>query len=150
MARATAKLTPNARLTATAARGEAPASVAAWPIPAPDGEAAGHLLSVARMIAQSPALRGREREIFARYTASLAALLAQETGCTPLDTRPQVVAAALVGLHAALIGYVSLRLADGPADLAQLGRDVQAEGRRALQVLDDGLAAYAPKQPSRA
>ena len=116
---------------------------------APDEQAAGHLLGVARMIAQSPALLAREREIFARYTASLAALLAEETGCTPLDTRPQVVAAALMGLHAALIGYVRLRLADGLTDLAQLSRDVHAEASRALQVLDDGLAAYAPKQPAR-
>jgi AcrR family transcriptional regulator len=116
----------------------------------PDEEAAAHLLSVTRMIAQSPALLAREREIFARYTASLAALLAEETGTTRLDSRPQVVAAALMGLHAALIRYVRTRLADGPADLAQLGRDVRAEGRRALQVLDDGLAAYAPKQPPRA
>lgn len=116
---------------------------------APDEQFARHLVSVTRMIADSPALLAREREIFARYTASLAALLAEETGAAPLDITPRVVAAALVGLHAALIGYVRTRLADGPADLAQLGRDVQAEGRRAIQVLENGLAGYAPKQPPR-
>jgi AcrR family transcriptional regulator len=113
---------------------------------AQDEETARRLVSIARMIAESPALQAREREIFARYTASLAAVLADETGCTPLDVTPRVVAAALVGLHAGLIGYVRLRLAGGPADHAQLARDVQAEGRRALQVLEEGLAGYAPKQ----
>jgi AcrR family transcriptional regulator len=117
---------------------------------APDAEYARHLVSITRMIAKSPALQAREREIFARYTASLAALLAEETGASPLDIAPRVVAAALVGLHAALIGYVRGRLVAGTTDLAQLGRDVQAEGARALRLLDEGLARYAPKQPPHA
>ena len=113
---------------------------------AEDEQTAAHLVGVSRMIAQSSALQTREREIFARYTASLAALLTEETGGSPADLPPRVVAAALVGLHAELIGYVHRRLGDGPVDRAQLVRDVQAEGQRALQVLEAGLAGYAVKQ----
>ena len=56
-----------------------------------------------------------------------------------------MVATALVGLHAELIAYVHRRLAGGPVDRAQLVSDMQAEGRRALQVLEAGLASYAAK-----
>jgi AcrR family transcriptional regulator len=111
-----------------------------------DEQTARYLLGVSNMIAGSPALQAREREIFARYTASLAALLAEETGAAPTDLAPRVVAAALVGLHAQLIGYVQRRLAEAPVDRAQLVRDLQAEGQRALQVLEAGLARYAPKR----
>jgi AcrR family transcriptional regulator len=114
---------------------------------AQDEETARHLVGVSSMIAESPALLARQREIFARYTASLAALLAEETGAGPLDITPRVVATALVGLHAELIGYVQQRVAGGMTDWAQLARDVQAEGQRALQVLEAGLAGYAPKRP---
>jgi AcrR family transcriptional regulator len=115
---------------------------------AEDPQVVRHLVSVARMIADSPALQAREREIFARYTASLAAVLAEETGCPPLDVTPRVVAAALVGLHGALIGYVRERLADladGSADHTRLAEEVRAQGLRALGVLCEGLAGYAPK-----
>jgi AcrR family transcriptional regulator len=113
---------------------------------ADDEQTADRLLGVTRMIAKSPALQVRQREIFARYTASLAALLAEETGAAPADVAPRVVATALVGLHAELIGYVHRRLAEGRVDRAQLVRDVEAEGRRALQVLEAGLAGYATKR----
>jgi AcrR family transcriptional regulator len=113
---------------------------------AEDEQTAHHLLGITRMIADSPALQVRQREIFARYTASLAALLAGETGAAPGDVAPRVVATALVGLHAELIAYVHRRLAGGPVDRAQLVRDMQAEGRRALEVLEAGLASYAPKR----
>lgn len=113
---------------------------------AEDEQTTHRLMGVTRMIAKSPALQARQREIFARYTASLAALLADETGAAPADIAPRVVATALVGLHAELIGYVHRRLADGPVDRAQLVRDVEAEGQRALRVLEAGLAGYATKQ----
>jgi hypothetical protein len=113
---------------------------------AEDEQTAHRLMGVTRMIATSPALQARQREIFARYTASLAALLAEETGAAPVDLAPRVVAAALMGLHAELIGYVHRRLADGPVDRAQLVREVEAEGQQALQVLEAGLAGYALKQ----
>src|SRR5438874_1373308 len=42
-------------------------------------EATERLLTITRVITESPALLAREREVFACYTASLAALIARET-----------------------------------------------------------------------
>ena len=47
---------------------------------AKDDAAAGELMAVTRMIAASPALLAREQHIFARYTETLAQLIAEETG----------------------------------------------------------------------
>jgi AcrR family transcriptional regulator len=107
-----------------------------------DETAAIHLRGVSRLIATSPALQAHQREIFARYTASLAALIAEDTA-TPLgDVRPWVVAHALIGTHQALIDFVHRRLLEGAADQAGLAREVKAQGRRALKVLEQGLAGY--------
>jgi hypothetical protein len=59
---------------------------------AQDEASSRYLLGVSRMIATSPALRIREREIFSRYTTALAALIAE-------DLQPWVVAHALMGTH---------------------------------------------------
>src|SRR5579875_2007754 len=64
------------------------------------------LIGFTRMIASSPALLARERQILAGYTESVAQLLRDETGADPSDLRPWVVATTLVGLHASLIEYV--------------------------------------------
>src|SRR5262245_19755209 len=83
---------------------------------AAEDEAAGReLIAVTRMIAASPALLARERQIFARYTDALARLIAEETGAASGDLRPHVVANALIGVHRALISYVRERLKIGRA-----------------------------------
>lgn len=105
------------------------------------------LIGISRMIAASPALVARERQILARYAGSLAELLAEETGAAPGDLRPRVVADALIGVHAALIGYVRQRLVDEPVHVAALARDVQEQGEQALALLAQGMAGYAVKQP---
>src|SRR5580658_6725421 len=83
---------------------------------APDEDRARFLIAVSTMIADSPALQAREREILARYTASLAALIATETAADPDDLRPWVVARALIGTHQSLIAFVRRHLADGSFD----------------------------------
>jgi AcrR family transcriptional regulator len=102
-------------------------------------------INTARMIAASPALLAREREILARYTGSLAALLRQETGATANDLRAWTVAATLVGLHGTLISYVRRRLLEGSGDLRRLARDLRQEANRAIDLLNRGLADYAVK-----
>src|SRR5436309_2546734 len=57
-----------------------------------DPEAHRRLVELTRMIAESPALLTRERQLFARYTSSLAALTAEETGAARDDIEPWVVA----------------------------------------------------------
>jgi AcrR family transcriptional regulator len=103
-------------------------------------------INTARMIATSPALLTREREILAGYTESVAALLRQETGASANDLRPWIVAATLVGLHGTLIGYVRRRLLDGSDDLRHLARDLRRETNRVIDLLNRGLANYAVKK----
>ena len=112
---------------------------------APDEDSARFLIAVSTMIADSPALRSREREILARYTASLAALIAEDTAADPNDLRPWVVARALIGTHQSLIDFVRHHLAEGPVDHIDLARRVWTRGREALDQLEQGLAGYGAK-----
>jgi AcrR family transcriptional regulator len=108
-----------------------------------DDESAKQLEAVSRMIATSPALLAREREILARYTDALAALIAEETRAEAGDPRPWVAANALIGVHRELIAYVRRRLLAGNPKLETLARDTRAYGERALALLEGGLGGYA-------
>jgi AcrR family transcriptional regulator len=57
-----------------------------------DEEATAQLRAINRVIAESPALQARERESFARYTESLAELIAKETGAARGAVESRVVA----------------------------------------------------------
>jgi AcrR family transcriptional regulator len=107
-----------------------------------DPQSAQRLLEISRMIAQSPALRAREQQIFARYTISLAQLIAEETGAAADDPRPAVGASALIGVHRALIEHVRRHILSGDDDLARLARSNRTAGRKALALLEQGLGAY--------
>ena len=111
----------------------------------PDAAAARDLIAISRMIAASPALLTRERDILARYTRSLAALIAEDTGAGPDDLRPWLVAHALIGTHQSLIELVRRHLADSPDGAAGLAGQVVARGREALALLEQGLAGYGAK-----
>ncbi len=98
------------------------------------------------MITESPALLARERQVFARYAESLAALLAEETGSAVADVEPRAAAVALLGVHRALIDYVRQRtLAGAPAP--EIAREVRAQAKRAFALLERGLGDYAVKRP---
>jgi AcrR family transcriptional regulator len=110
-----------------------------------DEHTASFLTKVARMIAASPALLTREREVLARYTESLAALIAEDTAAAPGDLRPWVVAHALIGTHHTLIQLVRRRLLAGNTDRARIAAELQARGRQALDLLNQGLGGYGAK-----
>jgi AcrR family transcriptional regulator len=110
-----------------------------------DEEEAEQLIALTRMIAASPALLAREQQIFARYTDTLAKLIADETGAGAGDLRPYVAANALIGVHRALIGYVRERLAAGDPDRRRLARQTRERGEAALALLADQLGRYATK-----
>src|SRR6266851_1867633 len=78
-----------------------------------DPDAIEFLVALTRMITESPALLAREREVFDRYTNSLAALIAEETAAGPHDVMPSVVANALMGVHRALVDYTRRRILAG-------------------------------------
>jgi AcrR family transcriptional regulator len=108
-----------------------------------DAEATERLRGVTRVITDSPALLARERQVHARYTDALAALLAEETGEEAGAVEPWVAAHALLGVHRALIAHVRRRVLAG-AGAPVIARELQAEGTKAIALLEGGLAAYAP------
>jgi AcrR family transcriptional regulator len=109
---------------------------------ATDEDSVRFLVAVSTMIAASPALMARERGILARYTASLAGLIAEDTAAEPDDLRPWVVARTLIGTHQTLIEFVRRHLTDGPVDHVDLAQQVRDRGREALDQLEQGLAGY--------
>jgi|SRR6185437_10319810 len=116
-------------------------------VEAGDTAALETLRGVNRVIAGSPALRMREQETIGRATASLAALLAAETGAADGDLTPQVAANALMGVHRALLDHVRERILSGE-DATDLGSQVRKLAANAFLLIKTGLADYAIKSPS--
>jgi AcrR family transcriptional regulator len=109
-----------------------------------DPEATEQLRTITRVITESPALLARERQVFARYAESLAALLAEETDAPPNSVEPAVAAATLLGAHRALIDHVRRRTLAGDS-AAATARGVRAEAKKAFTLLRAGLGDYARK-----
>ena len=97
--------------------------------------------SAARIISASPALQARAREIDARATDALAAVIAEEAGA-PGSIEPTVVAHALMGVHSALVAHVHRSILAGERGAA-LATTIRTEGRRAFARLEHGLDSYA-------
>jgi AcrR family transcriptional regulator len=117
-------------------------------VEAGDPEAVERLRTVNRVIADSPALQARERQVIARYADSLAELLAGELGVPPDDVEVRVAANAMIGVHATLLDFTRRRvLADDR--LERLAGDLREAGRRAFALLERGLGDFAPKPKGR-
>jgi AcrR family transcriptional regulator len=99
------------------------------------------LRRVTHMILASETLLAHEEEVFARFTASLASLVAAETDARPSDVEPWLVARTLVGLHRSLVGYVRHHTVAGTSN-ATLARELGKQARRALARLENGLGDY--------
>lgn len=103
------------------------------------------IAAASRLIAGSPALQVREREIVAQHTRELAHVLAREERTAADDIEAFAVANALMGLHRALVEHIRSEVRGG-----RPGKDLSAEfrrlARRAFQRLDAGLATYAVKR----
>jgi AcrR family transcriptional regulator len=104
-------------------------------------EAGRRLAAVSRIVAGSPALRRRERQVYDDYTHALAGLIAEETAAKPTDIEPWVVANALIGVHRSVVEYVRAQVLAGRTGPA-LARRLRVQVERALAVLDRGLAGY--------
>ena len=111
-----------------------------------DPETRERLAALTRMIVESPSLLAREQQIFAGYTASLAALIADETGAEPGDVEPWVAANAMIGMHRRLIDYTRGRIVAG-ARQPDLAGDVLEQADRGLALLARGLGGYAIREP---
>jgi AcrR family transcriptional regulator len=99
--------------------------------------------AAARVVGESPALQRRERELVAESTDALAALIAEEAG--PGGVEPLVVANALMGAQRALVEHVRASVVAGVRG-AELVRETRAQGKRAFDRLERGLADYAVKR----
>ena len=111
-----------------------------------DPEARERLAMLTRTITESPALLAREQQIFARYTDSLAALLADELGAKAGDARPWVAANAMMGAHRAIVAHARRRIVEGARHPA-LAREVRARAEEALALLEQGLGDFAVREP---
>jgi hypothetical protein len=100
------------------------------------------LMTLSRIISGSPSLLTREREVFSRYTESLAGLIATESGGPTDDIGPWIVANALVGVHHALVELVRRHLAEGETDSQRLSEEVRAQGIASFAILERGLARW--------
>jgi AcrR family transcriptional regulator len=103
-----------------------------------DPAATEGMRATARLLAGSPALIARQREILDGYTDTLAAFLAKEQNMGPDDPEPWVMANALIGLHRALIAYTH-RQALAAVPNRRIARNVVRHGKRALAILEHGL-----------
>jgi AcrR family transcriptional regulator len=106
-----------------------------------DPDVVEQLAAIVRVIAESPALLAREQQIYARYTGSLAAVLAEETAARTDDVRPWIVADTLIGVHQALVDYTRRQILAGTRN-PELLRRVRRQTRRALELLAKGLGDY--------
>ncbi len=96
----------------------------------------------ARVIAESRALQTRERAIVARYTETLAALIAEETGAGERDLEPWAVASALMGVQQGLVDYIRAAAVGGRRG-PTLAEAAEAQAEQAFALLETGLRGYA-------
>lgn len=106
-----------------------------------DPEAVERLAGITRMITDSPALLAREREIFERYTASLANLLRAEARGKTDAVSCWVAANALMSVHRAITDHTRAQINAGVRNPA-LARSIRARANAALAILAGGLSAW--------
>ena len=103
-----------------------------------DPAATESMRTVARVMTGSPALQTRQRDIFERFTGTLASLVAEDLGLAADDVEPWVIANALIGLHRALIAYTHRQALAGVSN-RRIARNVVTHGQRALDLLEHGI-----------
>lgn len=111
----------------------------------PDGRR--RAAALAALVADSPALRARERDIHSRYAEALAELIAAEQDAPADDLRPRLAAEAIVAVHRETVAAVRRALLAGAPDEEIAARALRVSGE-AFALLAGGLARYAAK-PAR-
>jgi AcrR family transcriptional regulator len=98
--------------------------------------------ALAELVVASPALRARERRIYARYAGALAELIAAEWPGPPDDIRPRLVAEAVIVVHRESVAAVRRGLLSGVPD-DELAAHVQRLAQDAFALLADGVVGHA-------
>lgn len=106
-----------------------------------DPEQTEYLAQITRMIVQSPALLAREQQIYAKYTAALAAVLATETGTSSDAIEPWAVARTLIGIHQTAVNFSRSQILAGTRN-PTLARRVRREIQHVLELVSQGLTTY--------
>ena len=109
-----------------------------------DPAATEGMRTAARVLTGSPALQVRQRDIFERFTGTLASFIAEEQGMADDDVEPWVVANALIGLHRALISYTHRQALAGVPN-RRIARNLITHGKRALELLEVGIGGAGPR-----
>ena len=94
------------------------------------------------LIRATPALRAYQADMLERSAAVATEVLAARAGMTPDDPEPQIAARALLGLWRVQADSLRKYLAQAPSS-ARLRELVTADVRRAAQLIDTGLRAFA-------
>jgi AcrR family transcriptional regulator len=105
------------------------------------GDGRRRVAELTRLTTASPSLRARERQVVAKYTDALAALLAEETGAAPDDIAPRIAAEAMMAFHRSLIDFARGRALSRTSS-ASFASEIRAAGEHALTLLEGGLADY--------
>jgi AcrR family transcriptional regulator len=108
-------------------------------------QAAEGVARMARVIRGSRTLQAREREIIDELTASLAALIAEETDAQSGQLEPWLAAHAVLGLYASLLELARDRVLAGISG-PPLAAELRRRGQRGLSLLQFGLAGYAKRR----
>lgn len=95
----------------------------------------------ARMITESPALVARLREFHEEREDALAAVLAEESGASPDDPLPRLVAAQLGGVHRVLFQETFRRTLNGETH-DEIAAALDETARLAFDLLEPCLADY--------
>ncbi|GHA96460.1 TetR/AcrR family transcriptional regulator [Streptomyces chryseus] len=98
----------------------------------------------ARMIADSPTLLGRLRDLHDRREDALAGLLAAETAAAPDDITPRAAAAQLGGAHRVLFQRILDLTLDGQST-ERIAATVSVAAHRVFDLLEGSLGDYAVK-----
>ena len=73
------------------------------------GDGRRRVAPLTRLTSASPSLKARERQVVAKYTDALAALLAEETRAAPDDIEPRLAAEAVTAFHRSLVDFARRR-----------------------------------------
>lgn len=104
-----------------------------------DATAGERLRTLNRVVEESPALQARELAAMERSTGALTTALLEETGPDGDEILARTAAAAIVGMHRALVLRVRRRVLGGEP-LETLAAEVAAATDAALDLLAGGLA----------
>jgi AcrR family transcriptional regulator len=111
---------------------------------AASGEGRRRVAELTRLVNASPSLMARERQVVAKYTDALAAVLAEETGADSGDIEPRLAAEAMMAFHRSLIEFARRR-APTRTSTGSYASEIRAAGEHALALLEGGLADYAKR-----